>query len=525
MEIKNIQSESLVLGCFYKNPDFYLSYGNLMRPEYDFYKSEEDLINGVSSENEFFYICFENMYKNFSQDFSEKNVNMFMSQDKERFSFYKRLGGYNYINKIKSLAEVEDFKNYYKTLKKYSLLRELFRSGFPVRKIMEHKNFSDFDAEFIQKAMLSKVYSINTVIGGAEESVELGKKAKDRVLDYTKKPSFGLKFPFKKWNESFRGWREKKFIVEGMLSNEGKSRKMVYLAVHTSLIEGESCLIMTNEMSEEDVEACKIVTCINHPDIKKNFNFDLNKTEEEIVLGQYRDSKGKIIQREFGKDGEPRLSDDEWTEFLYENSEEFRNTLKVAEWIEQNTNIYFKEMNGKYSDADLELEIKRHSTAKGVKFFFYDTLKGFKTDQWEAIKQTATRLEEICKELKVSGYANFQLTDDSVYVDIFDYNSNNLANAKQVYHVLDYLCLDKRIYADEYEKYEVEDSMGGYVPMDEFVKSGNEVFYGCKFAKSRTGNKNRVTLIEVDLDRNQWNEIGWLKKKGKVENASMKRIR
>lgn len=511
----NIQNETLLVGCFYKNPDLYLEYGNYMRPKYDFYKSEEELKSDLEGEMEFWYNCFENMYRNYSTTFTERKINIFMSQDKNRMSRYKRLGGYNALKNMKDLSDIEDFNSYFDTVKKYGLIRELYRSGFPVEKILNHKKFDFLSGDKIQKIMYSKLNEIQTITGGGESSVKLCENAQSTIRNYTKKPSFGIRFPWNKWNESFRGWRKKKFIVEGMLSNEGKSRKMVLLATYVSIIEGETVLVMTNEMSEEDIEACQIVTIVNSPYFKDEFDFTLDKTEKEIVMGLYRDdiTKKYLIRQE-------GMTDDEWEVYLFEHSTEYKNTLTVGQWIEDHSNIYFKEMNGRYSDIDLEMEIKKHVVSKGVTYFCYDTLKGFKTDGWEAIKQTATRLEEICKELDVGGYANFQLTDDSVYVDIFDFNSNNLANAKQVYHVLDFLCLDKRIYSDEYDKYLVEDSFGGEIELDK-----NKNYYGCKFAKSRTGNKGRVTLVEVDLDRNQWKEVGWLINKKRPENSSMKRSR
>lgn len=499
----NIQNESLVIGCLYKNPDLYLEYGHMMRPKYDFYDNS----------CQFFYNCFETMYKTFSQDFSENNVNIFMSQDKKRNSTYKELGGFRTIEKIKELASIQDFKNYFDIVKKYSLVREYERNGYPIDKILSHKKFDLFTGNDIYKMIKAKADKIHTVISGGEESVVLGKNATNRIKNWIKKPSFGITFPWEYWNLYFRGFRKKKLIVEGMLSNEGKSRKMVALATHISLIEKKPVFIMTNEMSEEDVEACKIITIINHPYYKQFFNFNLNKTEEEIVLGRYRDDiNGKFIIRQVDENNEPTETDEEFEERLFKNSIEYRNTLTVAKWIEDNTKIYFKEMR-EYSDYDIEMQVRKHVLAHGVEYVMYDTLKGYKTDAWESIKQTATRLEELAKELNIGIYANFQLTDDSVYLDVFDLNSMNLANCKQIFHVLDFLVLGKRIFKDDYDKYSILDQWGGEVSLDI-----NKTYYGHRFAKSRTGGKGKVTVCEVDLDRNIWIEVGLLVKKGKINS-------
>lgn len=501
----NIQNETLLLGCLYKKPDIYVEYGHVMRPKYDFYDSS----------CVFFYNCFETMYKVFSQEFTENNINIFMSQDKKRNQEYKDYGGYKTIEKMMSLANTEDFKNYFNIVKKYSLVREYERNGYPIQKILEHKKFNLFTANDIYKMIKSKADTINTVISGGEESSLLGKNSRNKIRQWIQNPSFGITFPWDCWNIFFRGFRKGKLIVEGMLSNEGKSRKMVKLATHIALVEKKPVLIMTNEMSEEDIEACQIVTIANDPSYKNNFDFELNKPEEEIVLGRYRsDQTGEFIIRELDENGEVVLTDEEYEEKLLKDSTEYRNMLKVADWIDKNTKIYFKEMR-EYADYDIEMEVRKHVLSKGVEYVMYDTLKGYKTDGWEAIKQSATRLGELAKELHIGIYANFQLTDDSVYLDVFDLNSMNLANSKQIFHVLDFLVLGKRLFRDDYEKYSIIDDWGGEIPLDI-----NKNYYGHRFAKSRTGGKGKVTICEVDLDRNIWEEVGLLIKKGNRHSDS-----
>lgn len=493
----NLQNENLFVASLYKDPDLFINYSELIKSKYDFYDEVA----------KFYYDCFELMYTTFSQEFTENKINIFMSQDEARFSTYKQYGTYINIKKYMDLTDITDVNNYFKIVKKYSLIREFERRGFPVQKMLNHPSFDNFSAEDIIKAMRYNVDNIQTIIGGGKDSIILGKDATKKIIEWTQKPSFGITFPWDYWSKFFRGFRRGKFILDAMLSNEGKSRKMVALAVHISMIEKEPLLIMTNEMSEEDITACEIVTVINHPALKNNFSFTLDKTEEEIVLGKYRDKYRNFIERKINENGEEIETDDEYSARLYNESEEYRNTIEVAQWIEQNSIIYFKEMRN-YSDADLEIEIKKHVLGKGVTYIMYDTLKGYRTDDWGSIKQTATRLEEIAKELNVGIYGNNQLTDDSVFIDIFDYGSNNTANAKQLMHVLDFYVMERKIPLADYDKYEILDDFGGKIPLDKM-----KVYYGQKFVKSRTGGKGTVLVQEVDLDRNIWVELGILTKK------------
>lgn len=507
MEDYNIQNEMLFVFSLYKKPDLFVFYNDkVIKSEYDF---KDEVAR-------FFYDRFSLFYTTFSTSMNENKFNSFMSQDKEMFLKYREYGGWSTVKKSMELCDPDDIDKYLKVVKRYSITREYGRSGFPVEKIIEHPKFNSMSADDIYKIMRVKTDKINTIISGQQEVSILGKNAKSRIIGYTTKPSYGLSFGWDCYDNCFRGLRKKKFIVESLLSNEGKSRKMVATAINLAMVENAKVFMMSNEMSEEDIDVCKIVSVINHPVLKKNFKFKLDKTEEEIVSGLYRDSNGKFIDREFNERDEPVMTDEEFEKHLYKNSEEFRNTLTVMDWIEENCgNIMFKDMSGNYSDENLELEIRKAVLGHGAEVIMYDTLKGYRTDDWSAVKQTASKLSELMKELDVSGYANYQLTDDSIYVDIFDFNSNNLANAKQVFHVLDSLTGMKRLFLSEYEKYAIFTKEGmGEIPLDK-----DKTYYGLKIMKSRTGGKGQVFAFEVDLDRNQWKYLGHLGLVG-IKNVS-----
>lgn len=71
----NIQSEMLFVGALVKQPDLLVNYSNFMRSKYDF----SDPVT------KFFYDSFETYYLTFSQTVDETKMNVFMSQNDERF--------------------------------------------------------------------------------------------------------------------------------------------------------------------------------------------------------------------------------------------------------------------------------------------------------------------------------------------------------------------------------------------------------------------------------------------------------
>jgi len=471
--MNDIGNEALVIGGFYKNPDLYIEHNNTMRSKYDFFDESA----------KFLYDMFELYYKSFSQEYSEDKVNLFMMKEPKRKSMYLALGGWNTIQGYMELSDLKDFSKYYDTLKKYSLIRELNKKGFPIQKLIDHPKFDKIKSDQIIMSMRASLDKVQTVIGGQSNSIIIGKNMIQVVKDWIKKPAMGTAFPFDLWTFFFRGWRKGKLIVDGMLSNEGKSRRMSFIAAYTSLKLGKPILVMVNEMGEEDIKAAMLTAVCNN----SVFGFNLNVPERNIVLGEY------------------------------DNEEQYNKVLEVADYFEKHTKIYFQEMNT-YSDDEIDHSVRKHVLGLGVEFIFYDTLKGYKTDNWETVKQTTTKLKDIVGELKIKGYATIQLTDDSLFINVFDYSSNNIANAKQLKHVVDHLILEKRLSKDEYHKYiYYNEDWGGEIPLD-----NNKTYYGLKIDKNRAGTKGQVLCHEVDLDLNTWEERGILLKNQEIKNKKGK---
>ena len=504
IEPTNVANEILLVGSLYKNPDLYVSYGNFIRSQYDF----SDPVT------KFFYDSFSVMYITFSQTMDENKLNIFMSQDDDRLRFYKKYKGWKTISQWMNLADVEDFKNYFNIVKKYSLVREYERNGYPVQRILGHKNFEKWKPQDIYKIIRSKADKINTVINASEESVILTSNIENQVKSFLIHPEMGLSMPWKTLNDMFRGCRLGKVIFNGFLSNEGKSRNMMMLIAYIVLVKNEKFLLLSNEMDESDLRNCLITTVINNPCFKELHGIDIWKTEKEIVLGIYHDDNGNVIKRKEDDFGDFIETEEQYVKRLETTSSEFRNVMKIAQWIDEKREgkLFFKDVGMDYSDEALEFEFRKAKMVYGVKYCGYDTLKGFRTDEWSSVKQTATKIKELMKDLQMFCWSVFQLTDESVFTDIFQLSSNNIANAKQMKHVADALMLGKRIDKDDYHKYQ-------YMSTDDWgQKKAHDLdkekrYFAIKIDKNRGGNKDYIPVFEINLDYNLWVEVGYLIKK------------
>ena len=175
----------------------------------------------------------------------------------------------------------------------------------------------------------------------------------------------------------------------------------------------------------------------------------------------------------------------------------------------------FKDVGDDYSDNRLEFELRKYRATSNVIYYAYDTLKGYRSEDWSVIKQSATRLKELTKELGMSGFIVFQLTDDTVFTDVFSLSSNNIAGAKGMKHVTDALTLGKKISKDEYHKYQVvyENESWGEPVIEDL--DYNKQYFAIKADKNRSGDKDKIMAFEIDLNYNIWDNVGYIIKKTK----------
>lgn len=500
-DLENIPNELMIIGSLYKNPELYISYGSAIKSKYDF----------AGDGARFFYDCFEVIYKTISEKINETKINSFMIQDDERLKEYKRYGGYKSINDWMELCDVNDFENYFAILKKYSLVREFYRNGYNVEKLINHKKFDIWTASDIFKMLRSKVDKIHTVILSNQESIILNENAERDIQSYVLKPQSGLPYPWQVVDEMFKGMRMKKAVLNGFLSNEGKTRNLIMLMSYIALVKKKPVLIMSNEMDEEDLKSCLITTVTNNDCFRKLHGVKLRKPEGEIVLGKYRDFKGDFIERKKDSNGIYIEEEKNYIERLKRDSDEYNQMLEIGKWIDGQKEklIFFKNVGTDYSDQTLEFEIRKHKLLYGINYFAYDTMKGFRTDDWMTVKQSFTKLKELMNELETWGWFVFQLADQAVHMDIFDLTSNEIANAKQIKHPVDYMLLGKRIYPNEYYKYK-------YIPLDQWGEprpiplDPDKQFFSFRIEKNRNGSKAYYPVFEYDLDYNIWDNIGVL---------------
>ena len=504
--VANVPTEVLFVGCIYKQPDLLVNYGQYVRSKYDF--SDEV--------TRFFYDSAEIIYKTRSQTFNKTTVSTYFSEEPDRLSTFKKYGGWKTIESWIKLAITDDIQKYQEIIKKYSLLREYQRNGFDISKIVEHKKFEQFTASDIYRLIRGKADRIHTVILTNQEAEILNSHIKETLLSCMEKPDLGVPLPFPILNDIFRGCKLGSTMAVGMLSNAGKTRFMTMIIAYLTLVNHERVFVMLNEMGVEDLRKCLVTTIINNKEFQKLHGIKLKKPEKELTLGLYKNNKGEYIYQETDDFGEATETTEEYIKRVSANSEEYNKIMKIAEWIEAETNelILVKDMASGYDDKTLEFEIRKANLTHGAKYFFYDTCKQDveATGDWVALKATVTKLTDIAKQLEMFGYLSIQLTDDTEFCKPDELNSNNIANAKQLKHIVWTMALFKEISPNDFHKYRYVQHDEKWGKDAECELQAGKRYYAANVDKNRFGCKKKV-IFEVDLDLNTWVEVGELRRK------------
>lgn len=504
--VANVPTEVLFVGCIYKQPDLLVNYGQYVRSKYDF--SDEV--------TRFFYDSAEIIYKTRSQTFNKTTVSTYFSEEPDRLSTFKKYGGWKTIESWIKLAITDDIQKYQEIIKKYSLLREYQRNGFDISKIVEHKKFEQFTASDIYRLIRGKADRIHTVILTNQEAEILNSHIKETLLSCMEKPDLGVPLPFPVLNDIFRGCKLGSTMAVGMLSNAGKTRFMTMIIAYLTLVNHERVFVMLNEMGVEDLRKCLVTTIINNKEFQKLHGIKLKKPEKELTLGLYKNNKGEYIYQKTDDFGEAIETTEEYIKRVSANSEEYNKIMKIAEWIEAETNelILVKDMASGYDDKTLEFEIRKANLTHGAKYFFYDTCKQDveATGDWAALKATVTKLTDIAKQLEMFGYLSIQLTDDTEFCKPDELNSNNIANAKQLKHIVWTMALFKEISPSDFHKYRYVQHDEKWGKDAECELQAEKRYYAANVDKNRFGCKKKV-IFEVDLDLNTWVEVGELRRK------------
>ena len=326
----------------------------------------------------------------------------------------------------------------------------------------------------------------------------------------------GLELPFPILSSVFKGIRKGETMAYAMPSNSGKSRFTIDLAAYIAFIHKKKVLVISNEMSEEKMKLCLITTVLNNKEIQKLHGQELSKTEGELLEFKFRPDDGENV--EIDEDGYVKKREGEsqkmFSQRLKEVSTEFRKTIAVTEWLDEQirNSIYFVNITNHTND-ELEKIILNYYYKEKIEYMFYDTLK---TDtenigNGEEIKKTATILSNLAQNFGMYIASSLQLVEGTT--DPINLSVNDMAVSRTVKEVLDTLCLFKQIHTENLGRYQYSLSETDKEVFDIEIPEDPDVrYYSCVVDKNRAGAKPKL-LFKLNLAYNSWEEVGFLRLK------------
>lgn len=505
-ELSNVQSEALIIGSLFKDPTLYLTYSQSIVPKYDF--SDKTC--------EFFYQFFADYYVSYSESFTEIKLNTFASMLPERFKSYKSHGGYKTIKEFTTLADPNDFKNYFETFKKYSLLREFNAIGYDVSKIIALKNFQTLTSNDVCRLVRGKIDSVANKVQAIDAPSVLSENAASYIDKFLCTPSQGVEGPWPYIQKYYRGLLPGNVLMTGALSNSGKGRNLVYLIAYLTIVQKQKILLLANEMSEEAIKLNFLVTCINAPEIQELHGIKgISKPERELALGSFKDDDGNYIYRKTDQAGNYTETEEEYKQRVQNNSSEYRKIQQIMQWVETESagKFLFKNIGASYEDEVIELEIRKARTIYNCDGIAYDTLKCSGVEDFAKLAATGTKITEWIHDTKLYCICTFQLTDGTWDIPIESLTSQSIASSKRLMHVADQLQMWKHLTNEDKANYvyvSEDESWGGEVEHD---LDPNKSYVGLKIVKNRLGSKGELICFEVHMNENVWKEIGVLQKR------------
>ena len=422
--------------------------------------------------------------------------------------------------KEKAKKEKYDFEKTYVELVKLFEIRKNYLSN-PIKEIQQ-EIVGVLDYELYDNMTIQEVKDAIVQIMATEKFKRsvLNKNMTSFFISGENSLTSGLELPFPILSYVFKGIRKGETMAYAMPSNSGKSRFTINLAAYIAFIHKKKVLVVSNEMSEEKMKLCLITTVLNNKEIQKLHGQKISKTEGELLEFKFRPDEGTNV--EVDENGYIKKMEGEsqkaFSKRLMEVSTEFKQTIAVTEWIDEQikNSIYFVNITNHTND-ELEKIILNYYYKEKIEYMFYDTLK---TDienigNGEEIKKTATILSNLAQNLGIFIASSLQLTEsDTLPINL---NINDLAVSRTVKEVLDTLCLIKQIHNEDLNKYEysLEEVDTKFFELKKF-KDPDVRYYACVVDKNRAGAKPKV-LFRLNLAYNMWEELGYLRLKSAQE--------
>lgn len=417
-ELSETSSALYVLSTLMRKP--------LLLEEEQYVLTTDDFVQPLQ---QYVFTSIFNMEKNGAKHLTPQDIDLYLKTQPNVYQYYSENKGYEWLQtafKLTENTEADQFKYYYSRLKKFSVLRELVKSGIDI------KDFYNVDTDLldrdVQDNKLDEI-SIQDIINRVREKIvivedhNIGKAinapqtAKEGmralIKSFEEAPDVGLPLEGDYLNVACRGARLGKFYLFSASSGAGKTRQLMANALALSMPYIENHKIVCREAYE------------------KVLFVSLEQTAEELQ---------PMIISEISGINEDKIKTHNLTQ---SEEEDLELALSIVDIYGGN---FIIEVMPDPSTAAVSVCLTKHILQDRISYIFFDYIssttgllnefRDLKVREDVALRLMATKLKEICTTYNVFIYSGTQTNrgTDEIVVR----NENCIEGSKAVANKIDF---------------------------------------------------------------------------------------
>lgn len=335
--------EQKILGTLFNKPSNLLGAEVKLTPE-DF----------TSRLHKILFACVAHLVDNGIARIKSIDIEDFLRPYPEQYEYYMINSGSTKVEEYSINAELENFRYYYKTLKKVTLINQLIAQGFDVTpfynpqeqdKSKIYKIVDNFETASVEDiiAYYDKMLLIarRSFISNKEKvSIQAGEGARNLIEKFKKAPELGMSLNSPKLNTVFRGRRLGKLYIYSATQGGGKSRIAMGDAGRLAVNKIYNTITNQWEINEHPQPTLYISTEMEVEELQTMILSYISGINENTILdGSYSFEQLPIIEE----------------------------AVKVLE----ESPLYFEYMSS-FNIADIEEEIKIYKQQYNIQALFFD---------------------------------------------------------------------------------------------------------------------------------------------------------
>ena len=464
-------AEAAFIFCLYKQPDIYDDYSRLNENGDETIKTEDGL---------FYFSLGKKMYAQGFKSFDSLSIYSFLEDKPTLKKHFDELGGFNSVEELRNLVDVENMDAYYDRVVKMNTLMTLHDKGFSVlQNIEKFKSMTSQQVYDYYDYILNNT-SINNSNDISIETLVIDDKFLDECNDGAAQGiSYSKHCPI--LNYLTLGAPLGEMYMLGGFSGTGKTSFVFENMIIPMIENGVKCVVISNEQRSKDFKQL----LLSHILTQRLKYWEL--TRKKVKMGKFTDEQWEML------DKAKQISKEQYSNLLF---------VKLFD-----------------NDMNKVKRIIKKLAKVGYQVVMFDTMKSedeIDEAMWQQLLIHSRKLFQIASRENISLITTYQLALHTLNRRYLD--ASCLSNAKQIKEVFSEIVYMRTLWDDEYsgEKHDVKpyqikkDESGKYKNIRKIIELDRSKKYIIVFLdKTRNDDDKIQVLYEFNGRFNNWKEIGY----------------